>query len=121
MRLSDLSIHDRAALWKHVPSDVFGSEYCESWARDLFEVGNWHAAVAFLLVLFSSSLKGVGVHGFWDFPEQTVDYINTVLNYASQKFHPRSHPFFPKPGAVFSHIHRMCRCLVYDVIAFMKG
>jgi hypothetical protein len=81
--LAELLMNDRRSLWKCISEDVFGWGYSKIWARDMFERGIWHAAVAFLLALFSPSLEIVELCSYRDLPGYVKEYISPVAKYAS--------------------------------------
>jgi F-box-like len=91
-RMSDLSFEERMSLQKYMPNDIIGPEIRETWLRHLFEDSDWHAAVALLLALLSSSLECVQVHYYRD-PVHMPEYISVVLNHASGNL--STLPFFP--------------------------
>lgn len=98
-RLSDLATQDRASLRRCMPDDIFGSRDCDEWAQNLFEFEVWDAAVALLLVLFSSSLKTVTLKWFKDISEHA--FSAAVLSHASNRLSPQPRPFLTNLNTVF--------------------
>lgn len=94
-RMSNLSIEDRQCLRRYIPDD-FSPEYCDFWAQQVFEDMLWEAAVAFLLVLSSSSLECVSMHRYAS-PTHFMAAFNCVLSHVAKL--PR--PFFPNLHRVF--------------------
>ena len=98
-RLSDLATQDRAILRRCMPDNIFGSRNCDEWAQDLFEFEVWDAAVALLLVLFSSSLQTVTLKWFKYLSEHT--FSAAVLSHASNRLSLQPQPLLSNLNTVF--------------------